>query len=140
VTASASGGTNNYGVYNTSSYPTSSSPTITSLTATASGGTKDYGVWNSSSSPTIQDSFISASGGGTTNDGIHNDASSGSYTVKINNSQIYGINSTIYQVSYYTTKVGASQLIGGGAQPSDGNYTCVASYNGDYAALSNICH
>ena len=60
VTATASGGTSNYGMNNT----TSSAPTLTNVTATASGGTINYGMRNSSSaSPTAKDSAFS----GTTN-------------------------------------------------------------------------
>jgi hypothetical protein len=158
-TAKASGGTNNYGVYNSTSSPSmtgvtasasggtkaygvendsGSSPTMTSVTASASGGTSDYGVWNDSSSLTLQNSVISASGG--TNDGIHNVASSGTWTVKITNSQITGSTSTIYSsISSYTVQLASSQLIGSGVQGS-GTYLCVFSYNGSYVALSSTCH
>jgi hypothetical protein len=108
-----------------------------SVTASAFGGTHNYGLYNSFSSPTIQNSVISARDG--TNDGLHNIASSGSYTVKINNSQISAITSTIYQENTYTTQVGASQLIGSGVQGA-GTYKCVASYNGNFAALNDTCH
>jgi hypothetical protein len=132
VTATASGGTTNYGVYNTSS----SSPTMTDVTATASEGANNYGVWNDSSSPTIQNSVISASGN--TNDGLHNIATSGTYNIKINNSQISAGTSTIYQDSHYTTYVGASKVAGGGA--FGGTYVCVGAYNGNYVLLDNTCH
>ena len=132
MTAYASGGTENYGVYNQSS-----SPVMINVIATASGGSNNYGMWNLSSSLTIQNSVISASGG--TNDGLHNVATSGSYTVKINNSQISASTSTIYQDSHYTTQVGASQLAGAGAF-GGGTYLCVASYNGSYTALDSTCH
>jgi hypothetical protein len=137
VSATASGGTHNYGVYNTNS----SSPVMMNVSATASGGTNNYGMWNDSSSPTIQNSVISALGtvGFVPNDGLHNVASSGSYTVTINNSQITGNTSTIYQDSHYTTRLGASQLIGSGVQGS-GSYICAFSYNGSYAALNSSCH
>jgi len=45
VTATASGGKHNYGVYN----EYASSPIMTNVTATASGGMYHYGVYNSSS-------------------------------------------------------------------------------------------
>ena len=132
VTATGSVGERTYGVFNSDS-----SPTMNNVTATATGGTYNYGIWNALSSPTIQNSVISASGG-YPNDGIHNYATSGSYTVKINNSQITGSNSTIYQVdSFYTTQIGASQLAGGGV--FGGTYNCVASYNGNYAPLNSSC-
>jgi len=155
ITASASGGNYSYGIYNLSSSPamtnvaasgsgamgsygvfnTNSSSIMNNVTATATGGTYNYGMWNAISSLTIHNSVISASGG--TNDGIHNIASSGSYIVKINNSQISASTSTIYQDSHYTTQVGASQLAGAGA--FGGTYICVASYNGSYAGLDNAC-
>jgi len=158
VTANASGGNDSYGVWNYNSSPimtkvsvtasggtwnrgvineSSSSPTMTDSTATASGGNDSYGVWNDSSSFVIQNSVISASEGIYANDGLHNIATTGSYTIKINNSQITGGTSTIYQDSYYTTMVGASQLAGGGV--FGGTYICAASYNGNYAPLNSTC-
>lgn len=131
VTTVASGGTNNLGVYN--SY---SSPVMTDVIASAYGGTHNYGVYNSYSSPMIRNSVISARDG--TNDGIHNTAASGSYTVNINNSQISAGTSTIYQDGTYTTRLGASQLAGGGV--FGGVYVCAASYSGNYIALDNTCH
>jgi hypothetical protein len=158
VTATASGGgTQNAGVFNTSSSPVMtnvtatasggsacmavdnylSSPVLTNVTAIASGGTtSNYGMLNDSSSPTIQNCVISAKDG--TNDGLHNIASSGTYTIKINSSQISAGTSTIYQDSHYTTQLGASQIAGAGA--FGGTYVCVASYNGNYVLLDNTCH
>jgi hypothetical protein len=118
-------------------YNSSSSVAMTDATAAASGGTNNYGVLNAFSTLTVQNSVIKGSGGGT-NDGIHSTASTGSYTVKINNSQVTGFNSTIYQDSHYTTQVGASQLAGGGV--FGGTYLCVGSYNGNFVALDSTCH
>ena len=69
VTATATGGTNSYGVVNSSS----PSPTMNNVTATATGGTNSsYGVYNDLvSSPKIRNSSIT----GTTNS-IFNDSSS----------------------------------------------------------------
>ena len=53
------GGGGNIGVFNNEG----SSPTMTSVTATASGGTLNYGVYNWSSSPTMTDVTATASGG-----------------------------------------------------------------------------
>ena len=131
VTATASGAGYNSGVYN--DYST---PTMVDVTATASGGTYNYGMYNDMASPTIQGSLITASGG--TSEGIHNAASItgyGPYTVTINNSQIAGGSNTIYtEVASYTTRVGASQLVGNGGQGL-GTYKCVASYNGNFDPL-----
>ena len=131
VTASASGGTNSYGMFN---YYCSS--VANNLRVTATGGSNNYGVWNESSPMTIHNSVISASGG--TNDGMHNVATSGTYIININNSQISASTSTIYQDSHYTTRVGASQIAGAGA--FGGTYVCVASYNGNYTVLDSTCH
>lgn len=130
VTIEASGVTNNYAVYNVLS-----SPMIVSLNATASGGSNNYGVWNEFSSPTIKHSIISASDG--LSDGLHNTATGNTYTINIDDSQITGGTSTLYQTSHYTTRLGASQLIGAGV--FGGTYVCVASYNGNYAALNSSC-
>jgi hypothetical protein len=56
VTATASGGSFSYGVFNSNS-----NPTMTDVTATASGGSSaNYGVWNqNNSSPTIRQSELS---------------------------------------------------------------------------------
>ena len=71
VTATASGGLHNYGVYNTSS-----SPTMTNVTATASGGSYNYGVNNISSSPTMVNVTAAGSGAGIVNYGVRNISSS----------------------------------------------------------------
>ena len=58
VTATATGGTNNYGVRNVSS-----SPTMNNVTATATGGDFSYGVVNTSSSPTMNNVTATATDG-----------------------------------------------------------------------------
>jgi len=132
VTASASGGTYSYGVFNFSS----SSPTMTGVSASASGGTtSNYGVYNDSSSPTINNSLISASGGTSGNYGITNSANGGTYTVRVNNSQISGSSNTIVNDTEFTTRVGASQLSGGAAfNPIGGTVSCVGVYDENYAS------
>ena len=155
ISATVSGGTSNYGFYNSSSSPammslsaiasggssdyglynTASSPTLASANLNASGGTINYGVWNDSSSMIIKDSVISATGnGGTTYDGIHNFATSGTFTITVDASQITGNSSTVYQTAQYTTHIGATRLVGGGGQGS-GTYLCIFSYNANYVAL-----
>jgi hypothetical protein len=152
VTASASGGSDNCGVYNNSSSPTmtnvtatasggsdnrgvlndSSSPTMTNVTATASGGSYNWGVYNYSSSPTIQNSTIRATGG-TSNTGINNWATGGSYTVKVSNCQVTGSTNTIYNDTEFTVRVGASQL-DGGAVTGGGTVTCIGVYDENYTS------
>ncbi len=134
VTASASGGKHSYGVYN--NYY--SSPTMTNVTVSASGGTDNTGVYNDSSLSTIANSVISGSGG-TNNYGLYNYASSGSYTVLVNNSQISGSNNTIYNDSHFTTRVGASKLSGGAVSLGGGTVTCAGVYDEAYAFYASTC-
>ncbi|MFH2123830.1 MAG: hypothetical protein ABIJ50_10165 [Pseudomonadota bacterium] len=75
VTATASGGTSNYGVFNA----LSSSPAMANVIATASGGSSNYGVYNDSSSPTMTSVTATASGG-TNNYGVSNNFSSPTMT------------------------------------------------------------
>jgi len=90
-------------------------------------------VFNYSSSPTIQNSTISASGG-TNNYGIYNFASSGVYTVTVNNSQITGSTNTIRNTSQFTTRVGASKLDGGAVNVNGGTVTCIGAYDENYTS------
>jgi hypothetical protein len=107
--------------------------------ATASGGTYSSGVYNDSSSSIIQNSVISASGGGTSNHGIYNYATSGTYTVTVNNSQITGSTSTIRNDSAFTTRVGASKLDGGAVSAGSGTVTCAGVYDENYAFYAGTC-
>ena len=52
-------GTNNFAVYNVNA----SSPSMNNVTASASGGSSNSGVYNNASSPTIENSALSGSGG-----------------------------------------------------------------------------
>jgi len=74
VTANASGGTDNFGVYNRNLLlaTTMSAPTMTDVTASASGGTASCGVWNDNSSPTMTNVTATASGGTSNNFGVKN--------------------------------------------------------------------
>ena len=134
VTASASGGTYNYGVYNLLS-----SLMMTNATITASGGTFtfNFGVNNNQSSSTINNSVISASDG-SPNYGIYNLASTGSYTVQVNNSQVSGSTNTISNDSEFTTQVGASKMDGGGVT-GGGTVTCAGVYDENYAFYASTC-
>ena len=127
VTASASGGTYSYGVWNNSS-----SPTMTNVTASASGGANSYGVFNNSSSPTMTNVTASASGG--QDIGVYN-LNSG--TIMINNSVIIGSTSTIFNL-ITTTRVANTELNGGSVLSVEG-LTCVGAYNGSYVALNTSC-
>jgi len=89
-------------------------------------------VYNGASSPTMRNSSLSASGG-TSNYGIYNDAASGSFTVRIDSSQVItATTATIYNNAYFTTLVGASQLAGG-AVTGGGTIICAGVYDENYA-------
>jgi hypothetical protein len=129
VTAS---GTDISGVYNDSS-----SPTMTNVIVTASGLT-GHGVYNNSSSVTMTNTTIVADSDFSDGYGIFNQADSGSYTVKVNNSQITGGANTIVNDSEFTTLVGASQL-DGGAVTGSGTVTCAGVYDENYTFYSSTC-
>jgi hypothetical protein len=135
VTASGgSGGMYARGVFNGDS----SSPTMVNVIATASGGSlHNRGVWNDSSSPTIQNSTISASGASSS--GIYNEATSGSYTVQVNNCQITGGTNTIRNDAEFTTLVGASLLDGGTVNANGGTVTCAGAYDEAYTFYASTC-
>ena len=134
VTANASWGTeDNYGVRNALS-----SPMMTSVTASASGGTNSYGMRNYDSSPTINNSVISADSG-IGNFGIYNSfTGDGSCTVWVNNSQVSGATTTIYNDPLCTTRVGASQL-DGGAVTGGGTVICAGVYDAAYTFYASTC-
>ena len=138
ATATASGTLSlQAGVYNTAG----ASPMMDNIVATASGGTYiNIGVWNEVSSMTLNQVDAVASGGGSNNRGIEDSAGGGSYTVKINNSEITGSSATIDNTSAsFTTDIGGSLLNGGAVSTGGGTVTCVDSYSGTYTALNSSC-
>ena len=74
MTAKASGGTQNYGVFNNYS-----SPVMANVTAGAAGGENNYGVYNASSSPAMENITAEASWGDF-NYGVYNASSSPAMT------------------------------------------------------------
>jgi hypothetical protein len=129
ITTASGGSESNYGVY-----LQSSSPMMTNVTVSATGGTYNYGVFAVVSSPTIQNSTISGD-----EYGIYNAATSGSYTVTINNSQVSGGTNTIRSDSAFTTLVGASLLDGGAVNANGGTVTCAGVYDENYTFSTSTC-
>jgi hypothetical protein len=131
IATGSGGGTNNYGIVNSSS-----SPTMTNVIATGSGGgTNNYGIVNSSSSPTITNTTATASDG-TYNIGVIN---GGSGTVKINHSVIKGTFYTILTDGIGITRVANTQLDGAPVFSFSDPLTCVGAYSGAYVALNATC-
>jgi hypothetical protein len=134
VTASASGGGNvNFGVRNYFS-----SPVMINMRVSASGGELSFGVHNLYSSATIRNNVISASGATDSNIGIYNQATSGSYTVTVDNSQITASEHTIQNTLTFTTTIGASLLSGGDVRIG-GNLTCAGVYDENYTFYASTC-
>ena len=71
VTATATGSTGNYGVYNTSS-----SPSMNNVTATTTGGTTGFGVYNFDSSSPSMNNVTATATDGIGNYGVYNTSSS----------------------------------------------------------------
>jgi len=130
----ASDSTNNYGVINLNN----SWPKLTNVDATVTMGAGDcMGVRNTDSWATIRHSVISVFEC-TNNYGILNDASSGLYTVAIQNSQINAYPYTIQNNTGYTTNVGASQLEWGAVNLLGGTVTCYGCYDENYANTNGV--
>lgn len=128
VTATASGGSSNYGVVNYYSWPV-----MTNVTAITSGGADNYGVLNIfRSSPTMTNGKAYASGG-TNNYGIYNGTNS---SITIKTSSISGTQYSIWNDSSATAKVRATAL--NRAVTSTG-MTCVGVYDEAFAALDSAC-
>jgi hypothetical protein len=81
---------------------------------------------------------ITASGG-TSNYGIYNSATSGSYTVKVDNSQIRASTNTVRNDAEFTTRVGASKLEGGAVSTGGGTVTCAGVHDENYAFFASTC-
>jgi hypothetical protein len=159
ITATASGGSGSYGVYNyNSSSPTmtqvtatasggaisvgisndSSSPTMTQVKATGSGALTNYGVYNyNSSSPTMTQVTVAASGGGgTSNYGVANEMS----TAHIDHSTISGTTNSVYTFAASTCFIGSTRLEEGTVLTSPGaTTTCAGVYDENYTFYPNSC-
>ena len=155
MTASASGGTSSYGLYNDGS----SSPTLSDVTLSASGAATNIGLNNTGSGTVMTNVRVKGSGtsnnfgvynmgsltmtsvqvegsGGTSNYGLHKAASTGTYTVTINHSEIIGSSYTINNDTEFPTLVGASRLEGG---PVSGSVTCAGVYDENYLFSASTC-
>ena len=136
VSANAFGGTQlSVGVLNDAL----SSPTIKDVTASGTGSAINAGVYNQDSSATINSSVISATGG-SPNWGIKNTQNFvGAYTVLVNNSQIIGSDNTVRNDTFFTMRVGASQLSGGPVFTAVGTLTCAGVYDENYVFSASTC-
>ena len=126
-------GTEANGVHNNGS-----SPTISDMVLTASG-LWTCGVANDSSSSTLTHATITTSMDYEDSHGICNQADGGSYTVRVNNSQITSLGNTIINDAEFTTRVGASQLAGGAVITGGGTVTCAGVYDENYVFRASTC-
>ncbi len=132
VTAIASGGTYNYGVYNYAS----SSPAMNSVTASATGGTSSYGVYNSSSAPTMTNVTASA-WGGSYNYGVYNYASSSPTMTNVTATASGGTNNYGVFNSSSTPTIQSSTIRASDGTSNRGVYNSAAS--GSYTMKVNNC-
>jgi hypothetical protein len=118
-----------------------SSPRLTNVDVDVSLAEYGYGIYNggTSSAPMLKNVTVSSSGSGTWDYGLYN--ASGSETVTIDRSTISGDTYSIQIGSQAssTLLIGASQLDGPINNDGGGTFTCAASYDGSYAALSSVC-
>jgi len=128
------GGTVGIGVDNEAS-----SPTMSQMVVRVAGGLYAYGVYNHPSSATLTNVTITSSSDYGDTYGVYNEADGGSYTVRINNSQITGLNNTIVNDAEFTTRVGGSQLAGGAVVTGGGTVTCAGVYDEDYVFSASTC-
>ena len=105
--------------------------------ATGNGAGQAYGLYNEASSPGLIETTLAASGA-TTNVGLGNNATGGSFTVTVDRSKISGNTNTIMNESEFTTLVGVSQL-SGGPVAGGGIKKCAGVYDQEYTTLGDTC-
>lgn len=136
VTATAAGGSRNFGVYNTNS-----SPNINNATISVSGGSTalTYAVVNDNSSPTISGSTISSGGNPLASRvGVVN-LNGGTVSIDTSKITVPSDALPIDNEAGTTTRVGASQLSGRSPYNSGATLTCSASYDGNNRRLGSQC-
>jgi hypothetical protein len=136
VTATGLGGVNNRGLYNFSS----SSPTLTNVTATAEGGSiGNIGIQNGEGSSPIMMGVI-ARGTGDKNApsyGIYSMSSSSSSSAIIRRSTVEGSTAGLSTNGMSTVTVSQSTILGWVS--GDGTSTCVACDDGSGNAMTSSC-
>ena len=118
VTATAWGGSNNYGVYNLSDLA-SSSPSMSNVTATATGGAASYGVYNNMSSPTMSNVTATATGG-VSGYGVFNESSSPLMSNVTATAKFGGSNRGVYNLSSSPTMSNVTASATGGVTSNIG--------------------
>ena len=124
VTATASGGTYSYAVYNYSS----SSPSMSNVTATATGGTNSYGVGNNSTSSPSMTNVTATATGGTNNYGLYNWSSSSPSMTNVTATGTGGTNSYgVYNSSGSSPSIRNSSITGGTNSISNSSSTALVA-------------
>lgn len=102
---------------------------LSHVTGTASGASGvSEGLCNDRSSATVQHSSFTG-----TDYGIRNTATSGTYTVIVNNSQIAGGTNAIFNDTEFTVRIGGSLLHGGPVSAGGGTCACAGVWDENYA-------
>ncbi|MCA9934367.1 MAG: hypothetical protein KC415_10610 [Anaerolineales bacterium] len=134
VSASGTGEQYNVGVFNEDN----AAPTLIDATISASGGSFAIAVYNNNASATLQHCTLQASGG-TGSYGIYNETYTGSYTVRVDNSQVTGSTNAIFNSANFATLIGATLLDGGTDATSGGTITCAGVYDEAYTFYASAC-
>jgi hypothetical protein len=131
VTASAIGGGDNWGVY------ADGDVSLVNVEASGSGGAKSIGLYVGDGNGSARNSVLSATGA-STNEGISSHSDFDPRLLTVQSSVITGTSASVRRGSYFTVRIGQSQLSGPVAQAdtSTGTYACVGNYDGNFAPIN----
>jgi hypothetical protein len=128
VTVNASGGGYNWGVY------ADGDVSLVNVEASGSGGFESVGLYVGDGNGTARNSVLSATGA-STNEGITSHSDFDPRLLTVQNSVVTGSSASVRRGSYFTVRLGQSQLFGPVTQAdtSTGKYACIGNYDGDFA-------
>jgi hypothetical protein len=128
VDSSAVGGGDNWGVY------ADGNVTLVNVEASASGGSQSVGLYVGDGNGNARNSMLSATGA-MTNEGISSQGDGTPRLLTVENSVLAGTSASVRRGSFFTVRIGQSQLFGPVTQAdtSTGKYACIGNYDGDFA-------
>ena len=107
-----------------------SAPVLIKVVARGIGGNTAYGMYNESSAPLIASSMISGTLGWGSSYGIFNTAAAGSYTIHVDDSQLFGVTAAVKNADAFTVLIGMSRV--DGDVLGTGTVRCAGTYDGNY--------
>lgn len=136
VHVNAFGSTFNYAVYNQNG----AHPTFRNVIVTANGGSSAVAMYHANSDSTSFNSSFTATDDANSTGFYMTHGGGASYTVTLVNSAVAGSQTLLRLSSAFTFRAAGSQLHGGGTiNLNSGTAICVASFDGDFAALNSTC-